>query len=56
MDPDKSDSILFSTSQHEESISNLDTVNVAGAFVLLAKHIKLLTSCVKCQSHFLSGH
>jgi len=50
--PDKSNSVIFSTSQCKQSFCDLDSVNVTGTVVPLGKHIKLLGNCVRCQSHF----
>jgi len=42
LNPDKSDSLLFVTSQHEQFVHVLDSVNVANTVVPLAKQLKLL--------------
>jgi len=42
LNPDKSDSILFGTSQREKFFHDLDSVNVSGTVVPLARHLKLL--------------
>ena len=42
LNPDKSDAIIFGTTQHTRSLQNLSTVNVAGAIVPISDHIKVL--------------
>ena len=42
LNPDKSDAVIFGTTQRTRSLPNLSTVNVAGAIVPISDYIKLL--------------
>ena len=42
LNPDKSEAVLFSTSQHAKGVSVIATIDVAGPTVALPRKIKLL--------------